>query len=36
VVIDQIQVITPPAEPPAADPLASLSARRTRHLRGRR
>jgi hypothetical protein len=35
-VIDQIQVITPPAEQPAADPLASLAARRTRHIRSER
>jgi hypothetical protein len=36
VVIDQIQVITPPAAPPAADPLASLESQRSRHLRSAR
>jgi len=36
VVIDQIQVITPPAPAAAADPLASLQTHRARHVRSRR
>ncbi|MFN2627071.1 MAG: hypothetical protein ABR569_00355 [Gaiellaceae bacterium] len=28
VVIDRIEIVTPPARPPASDPLASLAARR--------
>jgi len=28
VVIDRIEIVTPPAQPPAPDPLASVAARR--------
>jgi hypothetical protein len=33
VVIDRIEIVTPPARPPAPDPLASVAARRAGHSR---
>jgi hypothetical protein len=39
VLIDRIEVITPPARGPVADPMASLASRRrgaSRHARGSR